>query len=65
LVSETLSLILCSNKGLSESELIDILGIVDRASWSKFFVILRENTSNHGGLLTFYHQHFAEVRKLK
>jgi hypothetical protein len=62
LVQDALSLIACSRKGLSEGELVDILGIVDRATWSRFFVVLREKMTSHGGLFNFSHRHFALVR---
>lgn len=52
-----ISVIYASRKGLSENELIELLGIENRTAWARLFVAVRESFVSHGGLLQLYHLH--------
>ena len=59
LVSDTLSLLWAARRGLSEAELLHILGRDDqplpRAAWSPLYLVMSDALVSRGGLLTFAH----------
>ena len=59
LVSEAMSLIWASRRGLSESEILELLGKdkepMPRAYWSPLYLALEESLVSRSGLLTFFH----------
>ena len=61
LVGQSLSLICCSRSGLSESELLDLLGESDlpmpRALWTPFFLASETSLINRSGLLICGHEY--------
>jgi hypothetical protein len=65
LVGNSMSLIWASRRGLSESELLDMLGKDDkplpRAQWSPLFLAARESLIDRAGLLYFSHDFLREA----
>jgi tetratricopeptide (TPR) repeat protein len=61
LVGDALSLIWASRRGLSESELLDMLGTngqpLPRAVWSPLFLAAGDALVNRAGLITFFHDY--------
>jgi hypothetical protein len=65
LVKDTLTALWASRRGLSESELLRILGGADNnipnAVWSPFLLSLETNLSNKGGLYSFANEAFRQA----
>jgi len=65
LVRDTFSYIWASRKGLSETELLQLLGSKEdplpRAHWSPLFLAAEHNLINRSGYLGFYHDYFREA----
>lgn len=59
MVADTLSLLWAARRGLSESELLDLLGHngepLPRSVWSPLFLAMSDSLINRSGLLTFAH----------
>ena len=68
LVRDSLTALWAARRGLSESELLEILGREDNnipnAIWSPFLLSLEANLSNKGGLYSFANQAFREAVEL-
>jgi tetratricopeptide (TPR) repeat protein len=56
LVGRMLSLLWVSKRGLSESELVEVLAVT-RVEFSPLFLALQENLTSRGGLLNFFHDY--------
>jgi len=65
LVGESLSFIWASRKGLTETEILELLGSegknLPRAHWSPFYLAVEESLINHGGLLNFFHNYIRQA----
>jgi len=65
LVGEALSLIWASRRGLSEAELLEIMGSKDtplpRALWSPLYLAMEEALVNRSGLLGFFHDYLRQA----
>lgn len=65
LVKDALSLLWAARRGLSEAELLDLLGSKDSALrgavWSPLFLAAESNLINRGGLIGFYHDYFRRA----
>jgi tetratricopeptide (TPR) repeat protein len=65
LVRNTLRLIWAARQGLSESELVDLLGTADgqlpSALWSPFYLAVKESLLNRSGLFSFFHDDFRRA----
>jgi hypothetical protein len=65
LVRRALSLIACSRHGLSESELLDILGAGDgplpHRYWTPFYLAAENALSQNSGLLRFGHEYLRQA----
>ena len=55
LVKEALSLIWAARRGLTESELLELLKNVPRAVWSPLYLALEEALVERGGVISFFH----------
>lgn len=64
LVHDTTSALWCSNRGMSESELVEILD-VPSVIWSPFYLSLFENLVNRNGILNFFHDHLRKAVEKK
>ena len=64
LVGEATSLIWASRRGLTEPELLGLLGSdsnpLPRASWSPLFLALEDSLVNRSGLLNFFHDYLRK-----
>ncbi|XP_063416845.1 uncharacterized protein LOC134699089 isoform X1 [Mytilus trossulus] len=60
LVRDATTALWCSNRGMSESELIELLDIPS-AIWSPFYLSLYENLVNRNGILNFFHDHLRQA----
>ncbi len=69
LVRESLSLILVARRGLSESELLDLLGPdgrpLPRAKWTPFYLAAESSFSQRSGLLGFSHGFIRQSVQLR
>lgn len=67
LVGNTLSIIWAARRGVSEIELLDLLGAdgepLPQAVWTPLFLALQDSFVNRGGLLTFFHAYFRQAVK--
>ena len=65
LVGDALGLILAARDGLSETELLSMLGDANGplppAFWSPFFLAVQESLVHRSGVLTFFHPHLREA----
>lgn len=66
LVQDTMTLIWASRRGLSEAELIDLLGgepgkPLPAAKWSPFFLAAEQLFIHSGGRLSFFHDHIRQA----
>ena len=65
LVQDALSLIYASRRGLTESELQDLLGFngspLPQAYWSPFFLAAEPSLVNRSGLIDFFHNYFRSA----
>ena len=65
LVGDALSLIWASRRGLSETELLELLGDADqslpRAEWSPLYLAAEASLINRGGLIGFFHDYLREA----
>jgi nephrocystin-3 len=65
LVGEALSLIFSSRRGLSEKELLEMLGFegapLPQALWSPLFLAIEESLVSRQGLLNFFHDYFRQA----
>lgn len=65
LVSEAMSLIWASRRGLSETELLELLGKdnepMPRAYWSPLYLALEESLVSRSGLLNFFHDYLRKA----
>lgn len=65
IVKEVTTLIWASRKGLSETELLEILGTPDnpmpRTFWSPLYLALEESLISRSGLLTFFHDFLRQA----
>jgi len=65
LVRNAMSLLWSSRRGLSESELLDLLGAnelpLPRAIWSPFYLAADQTLVNHSGLLTYFHEYLRQA----
>ncbi|MCJ7626173.1 MAG: DUF4062 domain-containing protein [Anaerolineaceae bacterium] len=61
IIEDTLTLLWASRRGLSEAELLEILGTgngpLPRAEWSPFFLAMSGNLVSRSGLLNFAHDY--------
>ncbi|MFH2057647.1 MAG: tetratricopeptide repeat protein [Pseudomonadota bacterium] len=60
LVGEALSLIWAARRGLSETELIEIMGL-PRLTWSPLFLALHDSLVTRSGLLNFFHDYLRQA----
>jgi nephrocystin-3 len=67
LVSDTLSLLWAARRGLTETELLQVLGKdgepLPRAKWSPLFLAMSDALISRGGLLTFAHDFLRTATK--
>lgn len=64
LVRKTLSLLVAARRGLSESEILALLGDLPQSSWAPFHLALEDFTVNQNGVLAISHEHFRiAIRK--
>jgi tetratricopeptide (TPR) repeat protein len=65
LVCETMKMIWASRKGLSEAEIMDLLGSKDtplpHAHWSPFFISAEHLFVNRSGLIGFFHDYIRKA----
>jgi tetratricopeptide (TPR) repeat protein len=65
LVRDAMSLLLGSRRGLSEAELMDLLGAdgqpLPRAYWSPLYLAAEASLVNRSGLLGFFHDHLSRA----
>jgi uncharacterized protein DUF4062/NACHT domain-containing protein len=65
LVSETLSLLWAARRGLSEAELLDLLGSggtpLPHLYWSPLYLALESSLVNHQGLVGFFHDYLRRA----
>ncbi|MBM4286409.1 MAG: tetratricopeptide repeat protein, partial [Deltaproteobacteria bacterium] len=65
LAGEALSLIWAARRGLTESELLEIMGTEDgplpRAFWSPLFLALEESLVSRSGLMNFFHDYLRQA----
>jgi len=65
LVREALSLLWAARRGLSETELLELLGSdgqpLPRAYWSPLFLAAEQALVNRSGLIGFFHDHFRQA----
>lgn len=65
IVSEAMSLIWASRRGLSETELLELLGKdnepLPHAYWSPLYLALEESLVSRSGLLTFFHDYLRKA----
>jgi tetratricopeptide (TPR) repeat protein len=65
LVRDAMSLLWASRRGLSEAELLDMLGTVDNplpgAIWSPLYLAAEQALVNRGGLITFGHDFLRQA----
>ncbi|MCX6054382.1 MAG: DUF4062 domain-containing protein [Chloroflexi bacterium] len=65
LVREAMSSLWASRKGLSETELMEILGTggqpLPHAYWSPFFLAMDQSFISRGGLIGFYHDYLRQA----
>ena len=65
LIRESLSLILVARRGLSEAELLDLLGAdgqpLPRAKWTPFYLAAESSFSRRSGLLGFSHSFIRQA----
>jgi nephrocystin-3 len=65
LVGESMSLLWAARRGLSESELMDLLGSngqpLPRAHWSPLFLAIEQAFLNRGGLIGFFHDYLRQA----
>lgn len=65
LVRDAMSLIWASRSGLSEAELLELLGkdkeSMPRAYWSPLYLALEESLVSRSGLLTFFHDYLRKA----
>lgn len=65
LVGEAMSLIWAAKRGLSEGELLELLGSGDSplpsAHWSPFFLAAEQALANRSGLIGFLHEHLRRA----
>ncbi|CAG2252128.1 NPHP3 [Mytilus edulis] len=64
LVRDATTALWCSNRGMSESELVELLNIPS-AIWSPFYISLYENLVNRNGILNFFHDHLRQAVERK
>ncbi|CAG2215023.1 NPHP3 [Mytilus edulis] len=64
LVRDATTALWCSNRGMSESELVELLDIPS-AVWSPFYISLYENLVNRNGILNFFHDHLRQAVERK
>ncbi|KAL4237051.1 hypothetical protein ACF0H5_005435 [Mactra antiquata] len=64
LVRDATTALWCSNRGMSENELVEFLN-VPSAVWSPFYLSLFENLVNRDGILNFFHDHLRQAVELK
>ncbi|XP_071175248.1 uncharacterized protein [Mytilus edulis] len=64
LVRDTTTALWCANKGMSESEIVELLDVTS-AVWSPFYLSLYENLVNRNGLLNFFHDHLRQAVEKK
>jgi len=62
LIRDTLALLYCSRRGLSEAELIRLLKCNTALDWSRAMFAMRESLINNAGLYNLYHSHLEKVR---
>ena len=67
LVQEAMSLLWAARRGLSESELLELLGTaagsLPRAYWSPLALALEDSLVSRSGLLTFFHDYLRQAVK--
>jgi tetratricopeptide (TPR) repeat protein len=65
LVKDTMSFIWAARKGLSEAELMDLLGSdgkpLPRAIWSPLYLVAEQSLVSRSGLIGFFHDYFREA----
>ncbi|KAK3101549.1 hypothetical protein FSP39_004391 [Pinctada imbricata] len=61
---EATTAIWCSNRGMSESEITELLQ-VPSAIWSPFYLSLAEGLVNKNGILNFFHDHLRQAVEKK
>lgn len=61
MVGEALSLIWAARRGLTESELLDLLGNPPRAAWSPLYLALEEALVERRGVLNFFHDYLCQA----
>ncbi|XP_076109505.1 uncharacterized protein LOC143078527 [Mytilus galloprovincialis] len=64
LVRDATTALWCANRGMSESELVELLDIPS-AIWSPFYISLYENLVNRNGILNFFHDHLRQAVERK
>lgn len=65
LVRDSMSLLWAARRGLSEAELMDLLGTnglsLPHAYWSPFFLALESSFLNRGGRIAFFHEYLSRA----
>ncbi|MCJ7531867.1 MAG: DUF4062 domain-containing protein [Anaerolineales bacterium] len=61
LVKEALGLVWAARRGLSESELLELLKDVPRAVWSPLYLALEEALVERGGVINFFHDFLRQA----
>ncbi|XP_061175870.1 uncharacterized protein LOC133184810 [Saccostrea echinata] len=64
MIRETTTAIWCSNRGMSENELVELLE-VPMAVWSPFYMSLSDSLVNKDGILNFFHDHLRQAVERK
>jgi tetratricopeptide (TPR) repeat protein len=61
MVAQALSLIAAARRGLSETELLDILGKPPRAAWSPLYLAIESEMIERDGILSFTHAQLKQA----
>lgn len=64
LVGDSMSLLWAARRGLSEAELLDLLGngsLLPHVIWSPLYLAVERSLVNHSGRLTFFHDHLRQA----
>ena len=61
LVREVFGLIAVSKSGLSENEIIEIIGLDNQIEWSQLYCAIRNHLTIHNGLINFGHQFIQDA----
>ena len=65
LIGDSMSLLWVARRGLSEAELMELLGShgqpLPRAYWSPFYLAMEQSFTNRGGLVGFFHDYLRQA----